>query len=185
MICSQDLNLCALTLLKKGPKAPNTQASQTFTNPSSPTVWAPQRRYFLEFRRLWRHLTVWFYLSDVKSGQRGWEVRPPALTYVPEPQERVSEKALRINLLLLQPSRHMLLYLFNHTCPWTINNFNRAHTHVKTHGVHLTRLCRELSQSLVLMYGCMALSSSLGKLWSFPSGEGSESVITLHYNEVT
>lgn len=41
--------------------------------------------------------------------------RPPAFTYVPEPRERASEKARRINLQLLQLSRHTLLYLFNHT----------------------------------------------------------------------
>lgn len=57
---------------------------------------------------------VWFYLSDLRPGARGWEVRPPAFTYVPEPRERASEKARRINLQLLQLSRHTLLYLFNH-----------------------------------------------------------------------
>lgn len=100
------------------------------------------------FSRLLRHLTVRFYLSAVRPGERGWGVRPPALTYVLEPQERVSEKALRINLQLLLLSRRTLLYLFNHTCLWTINNFNGA----REYSAPLTRLYSELSQTLVLMY---------------------------------
>lgn len=96
---------------------PKVQSSHAFTGKSN-----IQGQHLLL-----RHRTVWFYLSDVRLCDWGWEVRPPALTYVPEPQKRVSEKALRINLQLLWLSRHTRLYLFNHTCLWTINNFNRAH----------------------------------------------------------
>ncbi len=124
-------------------------------------------------------LTVWFYLSDVRLGERGWEVRPPALTYVPEPQEWVSAKALWINLQLLQLGRHRLSYLFNHTCLWTINNFNRAHKY----SARLTRLCSILSQTPLLMYVWVCLH-----LWGgsevFHLFRGSESVITRQCNEV-
>lgn len=105
--------------------------------------------------------------------EKGWDTRPPALTYVQEPQEWVPEKALRINLQLLQLSRHTLLYPFNHTCLRTINNFNRAHKY----RARLTWLCWELSQAPGACV-CMGLSSSLGGLWSFPS------VITRQRNEV-
>lgn len=40
-----------------------------------------------------------------------------------------AEKAQRINLRFLQLSPHTLLYLFNHTCRWTINNKNSTRTH--------------------------------------------------------
>lgn len=159
--------------------AKHRQPVHLLANPTSPAAWRVQRQHFLDFGRLLRHLTVCFYLSDVKPGQRAWEVRPP----VPEPQERVSEKAPRINLRLLQLSRHTPLYLFNPTNPWTINNFNRAHGLARTHA-RLTPLHIELSKSPVPMNVCMGLSSSLGKLWSFPSGKGSESVITQRHNEV-
>lgn len=138
------LTVCALDLLCR------TQRN----NPKRTVIlyiyWQIQRfrDNFLGFSRLLRHLTAWFYLSDVRPGKRGWEVRPPALTYVPEPQERVSEKALRINLQLLRLSRHTVLYLFNHTCLWTINNFNRAHKY----SARLTRPYSNLSQTPVLMY---------------------------------
>lgn len=105
-------------------------------NPTSPSIQTHQK-HFSDFTPLLRHLTVGFYLSDARPGERFWEARPPALTYVPELQEWGSEKAQRINLRLLQLSRHTLLYLFNHTCLWTIykkkKELNREHAHVHTH----------------------------------------------------
>lgn len=156
------------------------EQSQKYSHPihllANPTF---QRQHFMGFSRLLRHLTVRFYLSAVRPGERGWGVRPPALTYVLEPQERVSEKALRINLQLLLLSRRTLLYLFNHTCLWTINNFNGA----REYSAPLTRVIQRTVTNPGA-YVCMGLSSSLGKLWSFPSVEGSESVITRQCNEV-
>lgn len=58
---------------------------------------------------------------------------------------------------------------------WNIKIFNRAHAHVHTHthrhtqSTHLTCFCCKLSQAPSIMYVCMLLSSSLGKLWGFPS----------------
>lgn len=60
----------------------------------------------------------------------GLKARPPALTYIPEPYERVSEKAQRINLQLLQLSRHTLLYLSSHACLWAIKK--AAHMYADT-----------------------------------------------------
>lgn len=114
-----------------------------------------QGQHFIGFSQLLRHRTVWFYLSDVRLCKRGWEVRPPALTYVPEPQKRVSEKALRINLQLLWLSRRTLLYLFNHTCLWTINNFNRAHKY-SARWPGYTALCHK-PPGLVYVWVCLYL----------------------------
>lgn len=98
---------------------PNSTSAYKQVSPTSPIVSRFQRQ-FLDFSPLLRHLTEWFYLSGIRPSKRGREGGPPALTYIQEPQSRVSEKAQRINLQLLQLNRHMLLYLFNHTCLWTV-----------------------------------------------------------------
>lgn len=116
--------MCGLDLRCHTPKEHSPKSNRPIRLLTNRTF---QGQHFSGFSRLLRHLAVGFYLSYVRPGGRGREVRPPALTYIPELQERVSEKALRINLQLLRLSRHTLLYLFNHTCLWTINNFTRAH----------------------------------------------------------
>lgn len=109
-------------------------------------------RHFLDFGLLLRHLTVWFYLSDVKTGEQSWEARPPVLSYPPEPQERVYEKAQRINLQLLQLIRHTLLYLFNHTSLWTIEKIYIAeHMYAHTQ-CPLDPIIKQTVTSLVLKY---------------------------------
>lgn len=92
-----------------------------------------------------------------------WRERPRSETTCThlrsELQERESEKALRINLQLLQLSRHTLLYLFNHTCLWTINNFNRAHKCSAPLDPAIQRTVTNLGAYIYVR----GLSSSLGK----------------------
>lgn len=66
-----------------------TQAPCTLTGKTQTLLLYEQ--HISDSRRLWRHLIVWFYLSDVWPREGGSDMRPPALTYVLEPQERASE----------------------------------------------------------------------------------------------
>lgn len=162
MICWPQLEhcqvppVCGLDLRCHTPKEHSPKSSRPVRRLTNRTF---QGQHFSGFSRLLRHLTVGFYLSCVRPGGRGREVRPPALTYVSELQERESEKALRINLQLLQLSRHTLLYLFNHTCLWTINNFNRAH---KCSAPLDPAIQRTVTNPGAYIY-VRGLSSSLGK----------------------
>lgn len=105
---------------------------------------------FVGFSRSLKHTVVWLYLSGPTRGAEKWDH-----LHLLNPRSECLRRCRGLTYNFLRRSRHTLLYLFDHTCLRTINNFKSA---------RLPQFCNELSTNRGA-HVCVGLSSSEGKVF--------------------